>query len=108
MEHDCSQLESIGSLKRAAENLESAITRLDDRVNGTFQTIGEHIKESPEYRNRIAVIETIQKNLREEISAIKQGYWKASIIAGLVGGLLGKLTPELFNFLVKSVFANLK
>lgn len=43
----------IGEIKKGIKNLEEHISRLDHRINGTFDTIGEHIKNGTYYRNII-------------------------------------------------------
>ena len=50
------------------------------------------------YRDRLLIAE-------KEISIIKKGYWIAAVVAGAVGGLIGKLTPDLVSFFIKQVFA---
>lgn len=48
------------------------------------------------YRDRLIVAEL-------EISTIKKGYWKACIVSGIIGGMLGNLTPDLINAVFKIV-----
>ncbi|MFA4991385.1 MAG: hypothetical protein WC569_02275 [Candidatus Omnitrophota bacterium] len=50
------------------------------------------------FRDRLIVAE-------QAIDVIKKGYWKSSLVAGLIGGLLGKISPDIFDWLVKAVFA---
>jgi len=57
------------------------------------------------YRDRVINLEHCHKANQSEIAAVKKEYWKTCLMAGVIGGLLGKLTPEIFNFLIRSVFA---
>ena len=38
--------------------------------------------------------------LEQEISTIKKGYWKACIVAGVIGGLLADATPEVIKLII--------
>ena len=81
----CSQKENIGELKKAANNLEDAVKRLDKRINGTFDTIGQHIAEAPEYRSRIDVIDNTIKLMREEkLNTTKNSQWRIGLIVGVI------------------------
>ena len=53
------------------------------------------------YRDRLLVMEECLKATKKEISTIKQGYWRACIASGIIGGMLGNLTPDLINVLIK-------
>jgi len=81
----CSQKENIGELKKAANNLEDAVKRLDKRINGTFDTIGQHIAEAPEYRSRIDVIDNTIKLMKEEkFNTTKNSQWRIGLIVGVI------------------------
>lgn len=85
MTEPCTQLENIGTLKEAALFLKDAVSRLDKRINGTFDTIGEHIKESPYYRGKIDVLENEIKNIKQEKNnTTKNAQWRIGIIVGLI------------------------
>ena len=43
----------IGQVQGIVEGLKEDVARLDKRINGTFDNIGEHIKSSEYYRERI-------------------------------------------------------
>ena len=51
------------TIKMIFKTLEEAIKRLDKRINGTFDTIGTHIKEGEFWRLRIAAHGTKMKIL---------------------------------------------
>jgi hypothetical protein len=57
------------------------------------------------FRDRVLTLEQTQKALKEEIGVIKRSYWKTCLVAGVLGGLLGKLTPDLFNLIIRMVVA---
>ena len=50
------------------------------------------------YRDRLLIVE-------REVSALKKAEWSRVLVAGLVGGLIGNLTPDIFGFLIRVVFA---
>lgn len=80
----------IATIKETLQNIESKVcTHVydGDRPGG--------------YRDRVMILEQGHNNLTKEISAIKQGYWKACIVSGMIGGLLGKLAPDMFLGIVK-------
>jgi len=43
----------------------------------------------------------------QQISTIKKGYWKACAVSGIIGGLIGKLTPDVLSFVVKIITGGL-
>lgn len=53
----------FSALKMIFKTLEDAIKRLDKRINGTFDTIGQHIKDGEYWRRRIATHDTKMKLL---------------------------------------------
>jgi len=50
------------------------------------------------FRDRLLLAE-------QAIDILKKSYWKTCIVAGVIGGLLGKLSPDIINFFVKMVMA---
>ena len=50
-------------------------------------------------------LEQGQKSIKEEIIVLKKSLWRVCLVAGVFGGLLGKLTPELINIFVRMAFA---
>ena len=76
--------EDIASIKTGMVNMEGHITRLDKRINGTFHKIGEHIDESPEYREAIVVLQTDVKAIKEEkLNTTKNAQWRIGLICGI-------------------------
>ena len=51
------------------------------------------------WRDRLLVVE-------QETSTLKKSYWKTCVVAGIIGGLVGNISPEIFNFFVRFVLAN--
>lgn len=88
--------EDIGSIKQSVKNIEAGILRLDTRINGAFDVVGEHIKEAPEYRSRIIALETDFKLTKEDIlckfkdarterfNTTKNAQWRIGIIVALI------------------------
>ena len=87
MEHNCLHEERWGKVLTQLEYISSKVC--------------SHIKEGEErggYRDRLIVIE-------QEVNSLKRAEWTRVVFAGVIGGLIGKLTPDLINFLIKCVFA---
>jgi hypothetical protein len=85
--HNCMYEERWGKVLTQLENITDKVCT--------------HIKEGEKeggYRDRLLIAE-------KEICVIKKGYWKACLVSGVIGGLLGKLSPDLLSFLFKAVFA---
>ena len=53
----------------------------------------------------LAELAVTMKFTRDALDEIKKSIPAACLVAGIIGGLVGKLTPEFFNFLIRSVFA---
>ena len=90
MEHHCIYEERWGKLETKLEvwlDLVSKHVNEGDKVGG--------------YRDRLLGIEGNMKSLKEEISVIKQGYWKVGLACGFLGALLGKLTPDAVEILAR-------
>lgn len=91
-DHDCIQQENIGSLKEAVISLKDAVLRLDKRCNGTFESIGDHIKESPVYRGKIDILENEIKNIKEEKNnTTKASQWRIALIVGSLISIINLL-----------------
>ena len=81
------------------------LTKAWDRVEKTFTL---HIVEGDKpggYRDRLLISEQQAKEMEKEIKAVRNSLWRVCLVSGLIGGLVGKLTPELFNLLIKFAFA---
>ena len=58
-----------------------------------------HIEEGEKqggFRDRLLILE-------QSVSSLKKAEWGRLITASLIGGLLGKLSPDMFDFLLKAV-----
>jgi len=73
--------QEFSAIKMIFKSLEEAIKRLDRRINGTFDTIGTHIKEGEYWRRRIASHDAKMKLLT----------WLFSTLNIVLIGLLVKL-----------------
>jgi hypothetical protein len=83
------------------EQLVTDIATIKADIKYIKESVCRHISEGEKeggFRDRLLIAE-------KEISVIKNGYWKACIVSGILGGLLGKLSPDFFNWMVKAVFA---
>lgn len=65
-----------------------------------------HIREGEEkggFRDRLIVQEQTVETLAKEIDIIKKGYWKTAIVAGIIGGLVGNLSPDIVSGIAKLI-----
>ena len=72
--------------------------------------ITSHIREGEKqggYRDRLIALEFAQSAAERERKNIRVGIWRTCLVAGMIGGLLGKLTPEFFSVIAKAAFASL-
>lgn len=79
MEHNCNYEERWGKVLTQLENMSSKICG--------------HINEGDKqggFRDRIIILE-------QEVSALKKAEWGRVITAGLIGGLIGNLSPDLIK-----------
>lgn len=78
----------------------TGIARIEEKLDNYIERACKHIEEGEApvtgYRDRLIAVEM-------EISAIKKSYWKACLVSGLLGGLVGKLTPDLLTAFLKIV-----
>ena len=83
----------MGIVKKTCENVEAAIIRLDKRINGTFASIAEHLKDSPKYRADLEVLKIEVKNMKEEKhNTTKASQWRIGLIVGGVCSLPSFIT----------------
>ena len=83
MEHNCHYEERWGKVLTQLEYLSSKIC--------------SHIQQGEEkggFRDRLIIME-------QDISALKKAEWTRVIVAGVIGGLIGNLSPDLVNALLK-------
>jgi hypothetical protein len=99
-----------GKMCEKLGKIEGLLQGLNTRLDQSFLRMEAHINEGERpggVRDRVAALEADRAASEKEISTIKQGYWKACIVSGVVGGLLARLAPEaiwlLINNLLKSV-----
>jgi len=48
------------------------------------------------YRDRLIILE-------QAVDSLKKAEWQRTIVAGLVGGFISQLTPEVFSWIVKFI-----
>ena len=77
--------QDIGSIKAGIDSIDSSVKRLDDRINGSFEKIGEHITESEIFRGKVIKHEQILKIVQEErLNTVKASQWRIGIIVGII------------------------
>lgn len=89
-EHECIKEHEWGTLETTLKFTNDALTRIEKRI-------GCHIDEGERqggYRDRIIALEHQLKSI-----------WWICIVFSTIGGLIGKLTPDLINFVIKTAFA---
>jgi len=75
---------------------ETRIAKLETGFEYFIKRTADHISEGDRqggYRDRLVILE-------QQVSVIKQGYWKTAITAGCLGGLIGNLSPDLIKGLL--------
>jgi chromosome segregation ATPase len=103
----------IRELATSTAKLEAAtdaIAQLGKNLADAFQQIKKHIAdgEGPGgARERLRDVEKQAKDLEKAVGelkisleACKRDFWKIAIFGGIIGGLLGKITPEFFQLLL--------
>jgi len=68
----------------------------DKRINGALDCMNKHIDEGDKpggFRDRILIVE---QNIKE----LKKAEWTRVIVAGVLGGLIGNVSPDLIQGLL--------
>ena len=76
--------------------LSQDIAVIKNDLNYIKSQVCNHIREGEAkggYRDRLIIAE-------QDISALKKAAWGRTILAGLIGGLVSQLTPEVFQWLI--------
>jgi len=94
----CSQHSELVSKVAVLETKLDGIKDSQERVEKIFCKHVDEGEKTGGFRDRLIVVE-------QSISTIKKRYWKACIVARVIGGLLGKLRKDIFNLLLKLAFA---
>lgn len=79
--------------------LVSDIAVIKSSLDTIKDKICSHITQGEEkggFRDRLIILE-------QEVKVIKQGYWKAALVAGILGGLIGNLSPDLIQGIAKLI-----
>jgi len=72
------------------------------------EKVCQHIEEGEKqggFRDRLVVAEQALKGYKQEISAIKKGYWVSGVIGGIIGSLFTHTAPEIIMNIVKLFLA---
>ena len=104
----CTQEENIGYIKATIKSLFESVAKLDKRINGTFDTIGEHIKESVDYREKINRSDDNWKRLGEKLENIDSmifwsvfkvftGFGLLAVIIAIITALINKMAWQIIN-----------
>ena len=86
-DHQCLYEERWGKILTNLENITTKICK--------------HIEEGEKeggFRDRLLLLE-------QTVCTLKKSYWKTALVCGIIGGLLGKVSPDIFNIFVKLAFA---
>ena len=84
-----------GEIQQYIKNQDERWIKIEDKVC-------RHIDEGERpggVRERLLIVEQLLKAQRNEISVIKQGYWKVGLACGFIGALLGNIAPEAFRLI---------
>ena len=84
MEHNCNYEERWGKVLAQLEYISTKVC----------SHIEEGEKPRTGFRDRLIVLE-------QEVSSLKKAEWGRVIVAGLIGGLIGNLTPDLINVILR-------
>lgn len=102
----CEQQDNIQKLLSSQAKTEATLEYYAKTYEAFLKRIEEHIHEGEKtggVRDRLATAEHNLESIRTEVSAIKQGYWKVGLGSGIVGALIGHLTPSAIVALVKFI-----
>ena len=66
---------------------------------------GEYCKDHMALIRETAQTTQCLKDLKRTVDEMRKTLWTVCIVGGVIGGLLGKITPDFFNFLLKAAFA---
>lgn len=117
----CEQHENlVNTITEISKQMTGVVTSLAV-LNATFTDVknrmSSHISDGEKeggFRDRLVILEQKQKVLKDdvihseerlcnEISVIKKGYWKACIVSGIIGGMIGNTAPGVFVFISKLI-----
>jgi len=77
--------EMMGGIGANIVNLTSSINTLNARIDGSFDVIAEHIRESVPYRTKIDQLETVMKlHIEAEERKSKDAMWKIGITVTVI------------------------
>ena len=79
--------------------LATDIATIKNDISYIKAKVCSHVEEGEKqggFRDRLVIIE-------QDISALKKAKWITAVTAGLIGGLVSQLTPEVFEWLIKLI-----
>jgi hypothetical protein len=88
------------NLSRVAADLHVTTSNLKTLSDNVTRHHSESEREGG-HRDRIAKIEILADLADRERKQIRGDMWKTGLFSGIIGGLIGKLTPELIDTLTK-------
>lgn len=114
-QHICKWGNSFGmEMVSLVAKVDQKLADIQDVLTDERVKMKEHIEDASKsggWHERIATSErriaNIEIMIQKEISIIKQGYWKACVVSGVIGGLVASGSPEFFRFLGKILFGHL-
>jgi hypothetical protein len=86
------------------QELEVNVAIIKNDISYIREKVCNHIREGEEkggYRDRLLVAEKDISSLAREISALKRAEWTRVLVAGAIGGMIGNLTPNAINGILK-------
>jgi len=97
-------MQQISALVTSMAVLNASFSQVKDKIS-------THIDDGEKqggFRDRLVIIEHTQKEIIvPQMNELKKNIWSQCILAGLLGGLIGHITPQIFELLVKVAFASM-
>jgi uncharacterized membrane-anchored protein len=75
----------MGEIGANINNLTMSINTLNARIDGSFEAIAEHIRESHVYREKIIQTETVLRDyIKHQEEKEKQAMWRIGIVVTII------------------------
>lgn len=102
-------MRELGRFSATMQSLAAGIASLDNTISQAFKRINGHIDEGEKIggsRDRIRnaetgieIIKLAVEDRKKEIDKLRREVWRMAIIGGVMGGLVGHITPDFFKLL---------